>query len=37
MKGSDYLLHFCAAATIYFHLTTAYDLLRYSGRRHRQA
>ena len=30
MKGADYLLHFCLP-NYYFHLTTAYDLLRYAG------
>ncbi len=30
MQGSNYLLHF-ALPNYYFHLTTAYDLLRYSG------
>jgi hypothetical protein len=30
MVGRDYLLHFCLP-NYYFHLTTAYDLLRYAG------
>jgi hypothetical protein len=30
MKGSDYLLHF-VTPNYYFHLTTAYDLLRFAG------
>lgn len=30
MIGRDYLLHFCLP-NFYFHLTTAYDLLRYAG------
>jgi len=30
MKGANYLLHF-ALPNFYFHLTTAYDILRYSG------
>ena len=30
MKGADYLLHFCMP-NFYFHMTTAYDLLRYAG------
>jgi uncharacterized protein len=30
MRGDDYLLHF-ALPNFYFHLTTAYDLLRYAG------
>jgi len=30
MRGDDYLLHF-ALPNYYFHLTTAYDLLRYAG------
>ena len=30
MQGGDYLLHFCLP-NFYFHLTTAYDLLRYAG------
>jgi hypothetical protein len=30
MKGGDYLLHF-ALPNFYFHLTTAYDILRYCG------
>lgn len=30
MKGADYLLHYCLP-NYYFHLTTAYDLLRYAG------
>jgi hypothetical protein len=30
MQGSNYLLHF-ALPNFYFHLTTAYDVLRYAG------
>jgi hypothetical protein len=30
MLGRDYLLHF-VLPNYYFHLTTAYDLLRYAG------
>jgi hypothetical protein len=30
MNGADYLLHYCLP-NYYFHLTTAYDLLRYAG------
>ena len=30
MRGDNYLLHF-ALPNFYFHLTTAYDLLRYAG------
>ena len=30
MQGANYLLHF-ALPNYYFHLTTAYDLLRYAG------
>jgi len=30
MKGADYLLHF-VHPNFYFHLTTAYDILRYAG------
>ncbi len=30
MNGADYLLHFCLP-NYYFHLTTAYDILRYAG------
>ena len=30
MKGSDYLLHF-VHPNFYFHLATAYDILRYAG------
>ena len=30
MRGDNYLLHF-ALPNYYFHLTTAYDLLRYAG------
>jgi uncharacterized protein len=30
MRGDNYLLHF-ALPQFYFHLTTAYDLLRYAG------
>ena len=30
MRGNDYLLHF-ALPNFYFHLTTAYDLLRHAG------
>jgi len=30
MKGGDYLLHY-AMPNYYFHLTTAYDLLRFAG------
>jgi hypothetical protein len=30
MRGDDYLLHF-ALPNFYFHLTTAYDLLRHAG------
>jgi len=30
MKGGDYLLHF-ALPNFYFHLTTAYDILRFNG------
>ena len=30
MKGSDYVFHF-ALLNYYFHLTTAYDILRYNG------
>ena len=30
MKGADYIFHF-ALLNYYFHLTTAYDILRYSG------
>jgi hypothetical protein len=30
MKGDDYLLHY-ALPNFYFHLTTAYDLLRFNG------
>jgi hypothetical protein len=30
MRGDNYLLHF-ALPNYYFHLTTAYDILRYSG------
>jgi uncharacterized protein len=30
MKGSDYLVHF-VLPNYYFHLTTAYDILRHSG------
>ena len=30
MQGADYLLHF-ATPDYYFHLTTAYDLLRFAG------
>ncbi len=30
MQGANYLLHF-ALPNYYFHLTTAYDLLRFAG------
>ena len=30
LNGADYLLHFCLP-NYYFHLTTAYDILRYAG------
>ena len=30
MKGANYLVHF-ALPNFYFHLTTAYDILRYAG------
>lgn len=30
MKGADYVFHF-AMPNFYFHLTTAYDILRFSG------
>ncbi len=30
MQGANYLLH-CALPNFYFHLTTAYDILRYAG------
>lgn len=30
MKGGDYLLHY-VTPNFYFHVTTAYDILRYSG------
>ena len=30
MKGADYLFHF-AMPNFYFHLTTAYDILRFAG------
>jgi hypothetical protein len=30
MKGADYLNHF-VLPNFYFHLTTAYDILRHSG------
>ena len=30
MKGDDYLLHY-VTPNFYFHVTTAYDILRYSG------
>ena len=30
LKGGDYLLHF-SMPNFYFHLTTAYDILRHNG------
>ena len=36
IPGADYLLHF-AMPNFYFHLTTAYDILRGERRRNRQA
>ncbi|MGA2795142.1 MAG: DUF1993 family protein, partial [Roseiarcus sp.] len=30
MKGPDYIFHF-ALPNFYFHLTTAYDILRHNG------